>query len=207
MIIVNTFLNEINQSNCYVVYNHMYKSCLVIDPGSRNSKVVIDFIEENKLSIDYIILTHSHFDHIAGVDSLLNYKKAILISSTLCSEKIVDPVRNLSYFSDFGIIQSTKADLLIEEIPEGRLSWNDITMNFISTPGHSGCSITVRIGDNLFTGDMMIKGKKTRVTYPDGNMEQVKNSLDLIKNTILSSTNIYPGHGESYMLDPLINRT
>lgn len=201
MIKTDLFVNEINNSNCYIVQDQKNGKCIVIDPGSRDINHILEFLETEKLDLDYVILTHSHFDHISGVDPLVSKRKASIISSGLCSEKIVDPVKNLSYFADFGIIVSPKADLFIEDLTDGRIEWNDKIIYCFCSPGHSRCSICIQIEDKLFTGDTIIKGIKTKITYPDGNREELKKTIMHIYETMPGNTLIYPGHGESFILE------
>lgn len=66
MLKIERFINELMNSNCYVVYDDNTKRCLVIDPGSEHSLREIEFIEENELTLDYILITHEHTDHNWG---------------------------------------------------------------------------------------------------------------------------------------------
>lgn len=201
MIKIDLLINDINNSNCYIVQDQVRGRCIVIDPGSRNADNILEFINKEKLELDYIILTHSHFDHIAGAGSLVEKLKAKIISSALCSDKISDSVRNLSYFADYGIIVAPQADICIEELENNLLEWNDISISFFHSPGHTKCSILVRMGKNLFTGDTLLKGIKSKVTQPDGNREELKKTLRNIYETMPGDILILPGHGESFILE------
>ena len=70
---VITFKNQPIDSNCYVIYEEYHKSCIIIDPGTYGSKEVIKFIDSKNLIAEYVILTHEHFDHIWGVNALVEY--------------------------------------------------------------------------------------------------------------------------------------
>jgi hydroxyacylglutathione hydrolase len=201
MIELNFFINDINKSNCYVLQDQKNKSCIIIDPGSLDTSQITGFLKKNKLVADYIFLTHSHFDHIAGVSRILKVIPAKIVSSGLCSDKIVDPVKNLSYFADFGLISSPKADIIVEDLNGGRIKWNDKFIYCFLSPGHSRCSICIQIENRLFTGDTIIKGLKTKITHPDGNREELKETLNFIYKTIPGGTQIFPGHGESFILE------
>lgn len=201
MIKTEVIINEINKSNCYIIQDQQNKRCVVIDPGSRDISKVNGFINSEKLDLDYIILTHSHFDHISGVGPLIEKNKALLVSSALCSEKIVDPIKNLSYFSDYGIIVAPKADLLVEDLPEGKIDWNDNSIYCFLSPGHSQCSICIHIGDNLFSGDTILKGIRTKITQPDGDRNELELTVKYIYDFIPWNTKVYPGHGEHFILE------
>jgi len=201
MIKTDLIINDIYNSNCYVIQDQKNNKCIVIDPGSRDISNIITLFDSEKLDLDYLILTHSHFDHISGVAPLIEQKKAIIISSALCSEKIVDPVRNLSYFTDLGIIVSPKADMFIEDLPDGKINWNNNEIIFFSSPGHSRCSICIQIENKLFTGDTILRGIKTKITQPDGNRKELELTLKHIYETLPGNTIVYPGHGESFILN------
>jgi hydroxyacylglutathione hydrolase len=201
MIKVDILINDINNSNCYLVQDQEKGKCIVIDPGSRNADNVLKIIQKERFFLEYIILTHSHFDHIAGTSFLSSKLHPEIISSRLCSDKIQDPIRNLSYFTDFGIIVAPQADICIEDMDNNLLQWNDIPVKFYHSPGHTKCSILVQIEKKLFTGDTLLKGIKSKVTQPDGNREELKKTLRNIYETIPGDTLIFPGHGESFMLE------
>jgi glyoxylase-like metal-dependent hydrolase (beta-lactamase superfamily II) len=200
MIKIDSFINDINNSNCYVIQDQECRKCIAIDPGGRNITSILEFLDHNNLNLDYIILTHSHFDHIAGVGALVSNKKSIIIASELCSSKIVDPIKNLSFFSEIDPIISPKADIFIENMVSGELNWNNNTIKCFLTPGHSLCSICIQIENYLFAGDTLIKGSGTKITQPDGNRQELKHTLMKIYDCMPEDMTVFPGHGESFIL-------
>jgi glyoxylase-like metal-dependent hydrolase (beta-lactamase superfamily II) len=86
---------------------------------------------------DFIILTHEHCDHIWGVNELKScYEDLKIISSQLCSDRIVDSKKNMSVFYDQVGFESYPCDVSVESI-EKLLLWNNIRIDFIYTPGHT----------------------------------------------------------------------
>jgi hydroxyacylglutathione hydrolase len=201
MIITEQFINDINFSNCYIVKDQKRGKCIAIDPGSRNVNHILEYIYKEKLGLDYVLLTHSHFDHIAGVTSLLNRLKAEIISSRLCSVKMQNPIMNLSHFTDFGEIVAPVANIEIEDLENNSLDWNENTILFHKAPGHTKCSILIQLGKNLFTGDTLLNGIISKVTQPDGNREELRSTLEYIYEVMPSDTLILPGHGKSFVLN------
>jgi hydroxyacylglutathione hydrolase len=198
---VHTFKNQPIDSNCYVIYEEDYKSCIIIDPGTNGSKEVIEFINSKKLIADYVILTHEHFDHIWGVNALLEFANPIIITSQYCANMVKDEKKNLSLFYDQVGFVISKEIKSIECLQES-LTWQKHIVEFIYTPGHSESSISVQINQNLFSGDLMVKGLKTITKLPTGNKNKLLSSLELIKKKF-SNKNIivYPGHGDNFLLD------
>jgi hydroxyacylglutathione hydrolase len=200
MIRTDSLINDINNSNCFIVQNQVNGKCIIIDPGSRDISKILSFLESNSLEPDYIILTHSHFDHIAGVEKLKTQKNLKIIACQLCSDKIVDPIRNLSYSADIGSIVSPKADIIVENMDDGRIGWYDTVIKCFLTPGHSRCSICIQIDSMLFVGDTIIKGCRTKITHPDGKSDELRKSLGYIYDTMPQDIFVFPGHGESFFL-------
>ena len=74
---VKTISVGIMPTNSYIIYDENSKEALVIDPGDEAEEIV-DFIEENSLTVKYIYLTHCHFDHILGAKWLKETLKSRL---------------------------------------------------------------------------------------------------------------------------------
>lgn len=200
MIEIATFINFPINSNCYVVYSQQLKRCVIIDPGSEDSSEIISFIETNGLILDYIILTHEHFDHIWSADTLRYKYNSKLISSRHTSKCLINPKLNLSVFYNQIGFSIEPADILIEEI-SFNLMWMGAKIEFLSTPGHSKGSICFIIENKLFTGDTMIKGIKTVTKLPGSNILHLQNSLSLIFNQFNLKTEVFPGHNKKFFLE------
>ncbi len=180
-------------SNSYVVYSEKSHSAVVIDIGGEPSEV-IDFINENALDLKYIVLTHSHFDHVLGAEELKAYSEAKIIAHMKAPEFLRDPEKNLSnvpYSRDV----SMEADILVSD--NEVITIDDIEMKFMHTPGHTPCSMIVFIDDLLFTGDTLFKGSMGRCDLVGGSLKTMYKSLHRI-STISGDYIVLPGHeGES----------
>ena len=75
--IIRRFINQLMQSNCYVLSKN--GRCIIVDPASEKSEDVIQFVEDENLVPDFIILTHEHSDHTWGVNALLEYCPSIRV--------------------------------------------------------------------------------------------------------------------------------
>lgn len=200
---VKRILNSPVDSNSFVVYKNDNNFCIIIDPGTRDCKELLKFIEKEKLLPEYIILTHEHFDHVWGVNRLKEIYDSTIICSRECSLRIIEKKKNMSVFYDQIGFEAYPADIVIEDL-NNHLKWRDIDIEFIITKGHTNSSICVNIGDILFTGDTIIKNLKTVVKLPGGNKELLVMSLNLIFSKFKDSLIIvYPGHGEKFILDSI----
>lgn len=205
--IVERYINELMTSNCYIVVDEESKRCIVIDPGSVNSKREIDYIKSNGLTPDYIIISHEHTDHNWGVNSLREAFPSIkLVCSEECSKNVA--MANKAYFLFYYddptySYEIAPADFLIKKKKE-KIEWGNHKILFYLTPGHSFGSMCIKIDDMLFTGD-------TIMPYPpyfngrDSNRDDWEESIDTIIKEELMSVMIYPGHGDILSLKEWAN--
>ena len=202
MIKVQRFINQLMNSNCYVVYNEDTKQCLVIDPASEKSLEEIKFIEEHNFILDYIIITHEHTDHNWGVNSLRErFSTAKLICSEACNKYVKKTSRAyfLFYYDDpHYIYEIDPADILVRNNEE-KITWGKSQIQFILTPGHSPGSMCINIAGMLFTGDTIMPFKPY-FNGRDSNVTEWCVSVNYIKSHINEDTLLYPGHGDLLML-------
>lgn len=188
-------------SNCYIVWDDAAKSALCIDPASEFSLREIAFLEENGLHLDYIILTHEHTDHTWGVNALLDKYDAKVICSEICKNNLAEAGSmyfRLYYESKTYTYTVRQVDFTTDFL-NGQIDWNSHTIQFVLTPGHSMGSVCIEIDGNLFTGDTIMQ-YKAYVNKRNGNYEIYKQSIQRIVETYSPETNIYPGHGEPFLL-------
>jgi hydroxyacylglutathione hydrolase len=191
-------VNRLFSSNTYILFLDDQKDFWVIDPGDFD--FIDNWIQRNHKSLKGVLLTHSHFDHIYGVDQLLEkYPSARLFASAyakegLCSEKI-----NGSKYQDnpFTIKHND-----IESIREGNSIelWNGHEAGVVETAGHGRDCITYKIGFNLFTGDSLIPGVKVFTKMKYGDKNQAEDSIKRILSQYSDDSIIWPGHMDSCTL-------
>lgn len=201
MLKVERFINELMNSNCYVVYDEDTKRCLVIDPASERSIREKEFIEEKGSALDYIILTHEHTDHNWGVNSLReHFPEAKLVCSELCNKYVKKT--NRAYFlfyydnPDYRY-EIAPADILVKE--DGCIGWNGLQIQLMMTPGHSYGSMCINVDGMLFTGDTIMP-YKPYFNGRDSNEEDWKQSVTKI-SSLFKDKIIYPGHGDILNFD------
>ena len=200
---IERIINDPIDSNCFIIYKTGFSNCIIVDPGSKASFDIISFIENKNLKPEFIILTHEHFDHIWGVNDLKSKYDLKIISSQLCSDKIIDRKKNMSVFYDQVGFESYPCDISVESI-ENTLFWNDIKIDFIKTPGHTDTSICILIENNFFTGDTIIINHKTVTKLQSGNKENLIVTLNSLNDAFFrKKIYVYPGHGESFWFDEI----
>ncbi|OQY07617.1 MAG: hypothetical protein B6I28_05480 [Fusobacteriia bacterium 4572_132] len=178
-------------SNSYLVYEE--KEAMLIDVGGENIGEIITFLEENNLQLKKVLLTHGHYDHIAGINKLFYYNKEIEVY--IGKEDVVflkDFNLNLSFLIDqtnFKIIDEIKViPITKEDVING--------FNVIDTPGHTigSKSFYNEKEKVLFSGDTLFKMSFGRTDFPTGNRNDLKKSLKVL-NKLPEEVVVYSGHG------------
>ena len=202
MLKIERFVNELMTSNCYVVYDDYTKKSIVIDPGSEKSLREIDFIEAHQLQLDYIIISHEHTDHNWGVNSLREkYPQSKMVCSEACNKIVKKTNRTyfLFYYDDRDYrYEIAPADKIISRDGD-IISWDEHTICFVLTPGHSKGAMCICIDKMIFTGDTIMLFKPY-FNGRDSNENDWIVSISKINNMFQEDTVIFPGHGETLTL-------
>lgn len=178
-------------ANCYVVADEAAKLCAVIDPGDEGERVA-QALSNLGLKVQYILLTHGHFDHVGGVKALQSATGAPVYMHK--KDQSLPPQLAGDQPSDF-------LDLSVESPkPVGA-----ITFEVLETPGHSTgsvCFVARQEGadDVLFTGDTLFQGSIGRTDFPGGSIGEMMESLKKLSE-LPGDYRVYPGHGMETTLD------
>ena len=173
------------QVNCYIIHDEKSTSCCVIDPGYE-ADTIADKLSELGLSLEAILLTHGHFDHVGAVRDLAADTGCQVY---LCAEDLVMPT-NLTA----GKLYYTQT------YAEGSaLHLAGLDISVLQTPGHTPGSVCLLIDDTLFSGDTLFAGSCGRTDLPGGSWTDMQSSLKRLSQ-IEANLWVLPGHGESTML-------
>ncbi len=202
MLTVQTFVNNPVTSNCYILYDKKKgDDCIIVDPGSKSEFELITFLSRECLHPIFIILTHEHFDHCWGVNQLAKEYHLQIVCSELCAEAIKDVKRNCSVFYDNKEAFTINGETVSVESLYYKMKFEDYSIRFYMTPGHTDASISFEIGTFLFTGDTLIKDARTVTKLPTGSKERLKVSMELFAMMKGKGLKACPGHGEQIELD------
>jgi len=194
MISVVQIVNTVFQSNTYIVDHKDYTQVWLIDCG--DFEPVVHWLNREQKTIKGIFLTHTHFDHIYGLDKMVEaFPDARIYTSAEGKNGLGDIKLNFSFFHGQHIVfKSTN----IEIITEGSYVelYPGIELKTWATPGHDWSCLTFSAGNYLFTGDSWIPGLKVVTTFPKSNKTAAAESLIKIKSLISKDTVICPGHGK-----------
>lgn len=198
---IKTIINSPVSSNCFVISDTTPTShCIIIDPGTSSCEELKKYLVINKLYPEYVILTHEHFDHIAGVPILRKLYNFKLVASRECSKAIQNPRSNLSFYRD-GIGFSLQT-VDVEICDYTLLEWNNYSCKIYIAKGHSVGGILFELDNNIFTGDTLIWDNKTVTKLPTGSKADLKYSIELLKTlSHKKNMHVYAGHGIDFDLN------
>ncbi|MBN1634600.1 MAG: MBL fold metallo-hydrolase [Ignavibacteria bacterium] len=186
--------------NSYLYYDEINLKGFIIDPGyssDEEKSEIFNFIISNNISVKYIINTHGHIDHIAGVNITRKYFN---VKSYMHKDDFFLIETILEYSEIFGFDISEKPiidDFITEDL---ELSEGDLKLSFIHTPGHSpgGICAIDHINKIVFCGDLIFRNSVGRTDLPGGNTKMLYNS---IRNKLFRECSdeyiLCPGHMET----------
>lgn len=186
-------------SNCYVLIsgdNNRPRAAAVIDP-SADARDIVSFLSEKGVELQYIILTHGHFDHIIALDDLRDLTGVPAYIHKNDAEMLTDGEKN-AYKLFFGSDKRYRpAERLLEHGDIIRLG--NESLKVISTPGHSKGSVCLLGEGFVMTGDTLFADNIGRCDLYGGNMMEMYSSLGKLAEFDKNLT-IYPGHGDTNTL-------
>ena len=174
------------QVNCYIIHDEKSPSCCVIDPGYE-ADTIVDKLSQLGLTLEAILLTHGHFDHVGAVRDLAADTGCQV---WLCADDLALPTNltagPLCYTNTYA---------------EGTgLHLAGLDISVLQTPGHTPGSVCLLAENTLFSGDTLFAGSCGRTDLPGGSWEQMQSSLKRLAG-IEANLWVLPGHGESTMLE------
>ena len=174
------------QVNCYIIHDEKSPFCCVIDPGYE-ADTILDKLSELGLTLEAILLTHGHFDHVGAVRDLAADTGCQV---WLCAEDLALPTNltagPLCYTNTYA---------------EGTgLHLAGLDISVLQTPGHTPGSVCLIMEDTLFSGDTLFAGSCGRTDLPCGDSRAMRDSLRRLA-ALSENYRVCPGHGPSSTLN------
>ena len=168
------------QTNVYLFWQEGEKTCCIVDPGYE-PETILERVRELGLTVEAILLTHGHFDHVGGVKTIAADTGCRVF---LCPEELTMPPQLTAgrlYYTD------TYQD-------GDKLTLAGTGFTVLRTPGHTPGSVCLLAEDVMFSGDTLFAGSCGRTDLPGGNASRMKASLARIA-ALEGDYRVLPGHG------------
>jgi glyoxylase-like metal-dependent hydrolase (beta-lactamase superfamily II) len=176
------------QENCWIVRRDDGRA-LVIDPGDEAERLIREI---DGLTVDAILLTHTHFDHVGAVAALARHTQAPVYCPKL-EVPILQDI-NAYVFPGYGPFEPYDP----EETVEGgeRLSLAGLDIDVLFTPGHSPghVSYSIAVEQVLLDGDVLFRGSIGRFDLPGGDAQTLLDSIAMLLDALPDETRVLPGH-------------
>ena len=177
-------------TNCYILEDEETGKAAVIDPGDE-AGAIANILEEDKADVEYILLTHGHYDHTTGVPELKRRFPAAKVYIHRADANgagsqlfpLAGQVKDLNYYKE-----------------GDTLTLGSLTILVMETPGHSPGSVTLQVGDVLFTGDTLFCGSCGRTDLRGGSYDQIMASLKRL-GKLEGDFHVCPGHDRTSTLE------
>lgn len=178
-------------ANCYILGCEGTKESVVIDPGDDGDQILMA-LAKLELKVKYLINTHGHFDHVGANKKMKEVTQATLAIHPDDEPMLMELSKAASMFG-LSAENSPPADLLLNH--GDRVSFGDITLEVIHTPGHSKGGICLYTQGHLFAGDTLFKSSIGRTDLPGGDFDTLISSIKTKLFKLPEDTIVYTGHG------------
>lgn len=198
MLYLKSFCFNPFQQNTYLLYDNQ-GTAFIIDPGnytSSENSLLKNFIDEKKLNLNRLLLTHAHIDHILG-------NKFILDTYGLLPEAHEEELFFIDRMPQSGATYGVPCDPSPYPekyiVPGDKILLGDYEFETLFTPGHSPGSISFYNKENklLISGDVLFKNSIGRTDLPKGDHETLLTSIKEQLFTLPDDVKVFSGHGPS----------
>ena len=177
-------------TNCYLLQDEESGLMAVIDPGDDWERILHQ-IKKAGGEVKYILLTHGHYDHTTGVPDLAKELPGVQVYIHQADANgagsqlfpLASQVKDLHYYDE-----------------GDTLTLGSLTIEVLHTPGHSKGSVTLKVGDVLFTGDTLFCGSCGRTDLRGGSYEEIMESLKRL-GELEGDFHVCPGHDRTSTLE------
>lgn len=201
--IIKNFIEPPIDNNNYLIIDEESKEAALIDCSAVDDDIVEE-LKKHDAKLKYILLTHGHFDHIAGIRPNLEPAPTLSLpqgEGTMHTQIVMhkadlDWLNKVNqYLPMFGMPEMTipQIDIFIND--GDILKLGEAEIKVIHTPGHTQGGVCFLMEDKLFSGDTIFREAVGRCDLEGGDFDQIVDSIKTKIFTLSENVKIYPGHG------------
>jgi len=178
-------------ANCFILGCEETRKAAVIDPGDETDKILLTLASE-QLTVEQIINTHCHFDHAGGNKKMKDATGAPLVLHAL-EIPVLENLESSAARWGLAMEASPAPDRTVAD--GDTITFGNIALKVIHTPGHSPGGICLQAGDVLFAGDTLFAGSIGRTDFPGGDHQTLLSSIREKLFSMDDDVRVYCGHG------------
>lgn len=180
------------QENCFLFRRDGSDRALIVDPGDEAERL-LGAIDELGVTLDAILLTHTHFDHVGAVAPIAKATGAEVWVPEI-EQPVLADINSYVPWPEFGPFESWDAEHTLNGGERLELAGFEIDVLF--TPGHSPGHVTFHVPDEhaVFSGDVLFQGSVGRTDLPGGDPQVLMETLKTLAATLPDETVVHPGH-------------
>ena len=181
------------QENCYIVRRKDDPTAVIVDPGDEADQLLTAVERLGIESVEAILVTHTHFDHIGAVAPVAKATNAPVYCPELETQVLANIMAYVPW-PGFGPFESYQAD---HTVAGGEtLELAGLSFDVVFTPGHSPGHVTYALPEDeaMFSGDVLFQGSVGRVDLPGGDWPTLLASIENLIGAYPAETTVYPGH-------------
>ena len=188
---IKKFLVGEIKTNVYLVFNEETKKAFLVDCANPIDEYT-QFIKENSLKIEFVVLTHGHYDHIDGLNKFLTEFDVPFYISEKEEHMLINPLDNGSLIMGKSVVVNKKAEFKKDG---EKIEFGNKELEIIETAGHSQGGICIKLENWLFSGDTLFYRTIGRTDFPYANTEQLLVSIRKKLFVLDDGIKVFPGHG------------
>jgi glyoxylase-like metal-dependent hydrolase (beta-lactamase superfamily II) len=180
------------QENCFVARREGSDRAVIIDPGEEAERIMAA-VRDLGLTIEAVLVTHCHFDHVGAVAPVARETGAPVYVSEIERPVLAD-IMSYVPFPGFGPYESYEADHTLKG--GERLEIAGLEIDVLFTPGHSPGHLTYSVPAEhaVFSGDVLFQSSVGRTDLPGGDWPTLLSSIGGLVEALPEDTTVYPGH-------------
>lgn len=183
-------------NNTYLIVCDATRATAVVDVGFE-PETVIEAVRRNALDVRYLLNTHAHYDHAAGMRT---------VQEALGGDYWLHPADRFlldrlgEQGAAFGFADAQPPEI-VHDLADGQiLTLGNETLEVIHTPGHSPGGVCFRHGLSIWVGDTLFAGSIGRTDLPGGSFEQLAKAIHERLFVLDDASRVFPGHGPATTL-------
>jgi hydroxyacylglutathione hydrolase len=177
------------RENTWIARREGEQDALLIDPGDEPERL-LQAVEALGVTVEAILITHCHFDHVGAVAPLARATGA----PVYCPAGEVPLLEDILVFPGFGPFEGYTPEHTVTG--GDRLTLAGFDIDILSTPGHSPDHVTYSVPDEqvIFSGDVLFQGSIGRTDLPGADHATLMRSIATLLDALPDETRVIPGH-------------